>query len=116
MGSGQGRFVGHGLAEGVLRLIRTTHLVEKGAEVKMRHGQGGIGGDGAAVAFFRLAKRIRLLVKQAKVDMSPGVARIKLHSPLVMPLCRVGIAGFFLKQAKRKVHIRSVRVLQTGLF
>jgi hypothetical protein len=69
-----------------------------------------------AELFLRLAKRIRLLVKQAKVDMSPGVARIKLYSQLVMPLCRVEIAGFFLKQAKRKVHIGSVRVLQTGLF
>lgn len=116
MGSGHGRFVGQGLAEGLLRFIGTTGLVEEGAEVEMRFGYGGIGGDGATVTIFRLTKRIRLLVKQTQIDMSLGVARIKLHSPFIMALCRVGIARFFLKQAERKVNIGSVRSLQICLF
>ena len=82
----------------------------------MRFGHGGIGCDGATVTIFCLAKRIRLLVKQTQIDMSPGVARIKLHSPFVMALCRVGIARFFLKQAERKVNIGCVRGQQICLF
>ena len=70
---------------------------------------GQIGGDidGFSEAGLRLAKRLAVAVKQTEVNLRLGVARIKLHSLLVMSLRQVGVAGFLVKQTKRKLQIRA---------
>ena len=47
-------------------------------------------------------------MEQAEVDLGLSVARIKLHSLLVMVLRLVGVTGFLVKQTKRKLQIRFV--------
>ena len=68
----------------------------------------GCGGDGLPETGLRLAKRLVLSVEQAKVDLGLGVARIKLHSLLVMVLRLGGVTVFLVKQTKRKLQIRVV--------
>ena len=93
-------------AVGRLRFRQAIGLLEYVAKVQVRLGQVGFGGDGILETTLRLAKRLVLAMEQAEVDLGLGVARIKLHSLLVMVLRLGGVTGFLVKQTKRKLQIR----------
>ena len=95
-------------AVGRLRFGQAIGLLEYVAKVQVRLGQVGFGGDGILETTLRLAKRLVLAMEQAEVDLGLSVARIKLHSLLVMVLRLVGVTGFLVKQTKRKLQIRVV--------
>ena len=95
-------------AAGCLRFGQAIGLLEYVAKVLVRLGQVGFGGDGILETTLRLAKRLVLAMEQAEVDLGLSVARIKLHSLLVMVLRLVDVTGFLVKQTKRKLQIRFV--------